>query len=462
MLPMTIAEASRRIARKELSPVELTEAYIERIERLNPVVSAFIAVAAERALADANAAEARIMTDGPRTPLDGIPIAHKDLFDVAGIPTTCHSRLLQGNVARSDATVVVRLARAGTVMLGKLAMYEFALNGSPFEMPWPPARNPWGLECSTSGSSSGTASALAAGLILGGSGSDTGGSIRSPAALCGTSGIKPTYGRCSRKGAFPLAYSLDHIGPMAWTAEDSAILLQEMAGFDQADPASADVPVPDYLAEIGRGVKGLRVGVIRHFFEEDSPVSPETAKGIEASLDLLRSAGAEIRDVTLSSLRAYSATNRIIMNCEAAAIHEHWLRARAGGYSQRLRYRLVLAATLKSTDYIQALRRRRELCREFAVAMEELDLLVTAISNGEAGLMRETSMWDGLLGMNFAAPWNLTGYPAMSVCTGFGPKGLPLAVQIGGKPFAEGTVLRAAYLLEQMTPWRERRPVLDS
>jgi aspartyl-tRNA(Asn)/glutamyl-tRNA(Gln) amidotransferase subunit A len=455
---MTIAEASGLIARKALSPVELTKAYLARIERLNPSVSAFITVTAERALADARAAEARIMADGPRTPLDGIPIAHKDLFDTAGIATTCHSRLLRDNVPQADATVVSRLARAGTVMLGKLAMYEFALNGSPDQTPWPPARNPWNPQRSTAGSSSGTASALAAGLIMGGTGSDTGGSIRGPAALCGVAGIKPTYGRCSRAGAFPLAWSLDHIGPMAWTAEDCAMLLQEMAGFDPADPASAQVAVPDYRAELAMGVKGLRIGVVRHFFESDSPASAATREGIEASLAHLRAEGAEIRDIALSSLRAYSAVNRVIMNCEAAAIHEDWLRSRAGDYSERLRYRLVLATTLKSTDYIRALRRRRELCQEFAVAMADVDLLVAAISGDEAGPLDEVSLWDGLLGLNFAAPWNLTGYPAMSVCTGYGPHGLPLAVQIGGKPFAEASVLRAAHLLERMTPWRARRP----
>jgi aspartyl-tRNA(Asn)/glutamyl-tRNA(Gln) amidotransferase subunit A len=461
MLPMTIAEASRRLARKELSPVELAKAYLSRIERLNPAVAAFITVTTDRALADARAAEARIMSGGPKTPLDGIPIGHKDLFDTAGVPTTAHSRLLQHHVPRADATVVSRLAQAGTVMLGKLAMYEFALTGSPTGTPWPPARNPWKLDRSASGSSCGTASAVAAGLIMGGTGTDTGGSIRSPAALCGIAGIKPTYGRCSRAGSFPLAYSLDHVGPMAWAAEDCAMLLQEMAGFDPGDPASARMPVPDYRAALEQGVKDLRIGVVRHFFEVDSPVSPETRQGIEASLDLLRAEGAQIRDVTLSPLRAYSAANRVIMNCEAAAIHERWLRSRPGEYSERLRNRLVLATTLTSSDYIQALRRRRELCREFAAAMGNLDLLVTAISIGEAAPVSEMSPWEGLLGLNFAAPWNLTGYPAMAACTGLGPAQLPLSVQIGGKPFAEATVLRATHVLERMTPWRDRRPALE-
>lgn len=457
---LTIAEASQLIAARTLSPVDLATECLARIEKLNPSLSAFITVTPERALADARAAEARIMAGERRSPLDGIPIGHKDLFNTAGILTTAHSRVLEKHVPTADAHVVTRLAQAGTVMLGKLAMFEFALNGSPFETPWPPARNPWGLERSTSGSSSGTASAIAAGLILGGSGTDTGGSIRSPAAYCGTSGIKPTYGLCSRAGSIPLACTLDHVGPMAWTAEDSAMLLQEMAGHDPADPASARVPVPDYRAELDKGVRGLRIGVVRHFFETDDPVSAEAQAGIEAGLFLLRSEGATLHDVTLPPLRAFSAVNRVIMNAEAAAIHEQWLRTRPGDYSTRLRNRLILATTLRASDYLQAQRRRRALCHQVASAMAGLDLLVTGMAAGEAPLVQETSEWDGLLGLNLAAPWNLTGLPAMSVRTGFGPNDMPLSLQIGGRAFGEATVLRAAHTLERNTPWRERRPAL--
>jgi aspartyl-tRNA(Asn)/glutamyl-tRNA(Gln) amidotransferase subunit A len=446
------------MAARALSPVELTQACLDRIQRSNPDISAFITVTPERALSDARAAEARIMAGRRRTPLDGIPIGHKDLFDTAGIPTTAHSKVLQHNVPATDAHVVTRLAQAGTVMLGKLAMYEFALNGSPFEAPWPPARNPWGLHRATSGSSSGTASAIAAGLILGGTGTDTGGSIRSPAAYCGTSGIKPTYGLCSRAGTIPLAYTLDHVGPMAWTVEDTAMLLQEMAGHDPADPASADVTIPDYRAALAQGVRGLRIGVVRHFFETDSQVSPETHEGIEASLSMLRREGAILQDVVLPPLRTFSAVNRVIMNCEAASIHEQLLRARPGDYSTRLRNRLILATTLKSSDYLRAQRLRRELCQKVATVMAGQDLLVTAMSAGEAPAMEETSEWDGLLGLNLAAPWSLTGIPAMSVRTGFGPNHLPLSLQIGGRAFEEGTVLRAAHALERAAPWAQRRP----
>ena len=458
MRPLTIAQASRALAAKTVSPVELTQECLQRIEALNPSIAAFITVTAERALADARAAEERMMRNARRTPLDGIPIAHKDLFETAGIRTTAHSRILQDNVPAQDATVVTRLADAGTVMLGKLATLEFALAGPSFDLPWPPARNPWNPDYFTSGSSSGTAAAVACGMILGGTGTDTGGSIRGPAAMCGISGIKPTFGRCSRAGVIPLAGSLDHIGPMAWTAEDCALLLQEMAGFDPSDRASADLPVPDFSREIGKGLQGLKVGVVSHFHEVDNPVTKETAAAISDSVGILRAGGGEVREVRLSSLAEYSAANRIIMNAEAAAYHEQALTARFLDFGERLRHRLLLASLLTSNDYIQAQRRRQELRREFAQTMEEFDVLITAGAASEAPRMDEVPFWDGLEKPSFTLPWNLTGYPAIAVCMGFGPKGLPLSVQIGGRPFDESTLFQIACHLEAATPWRARRP----
>jgi len=454
----TIAEASRRLADKTISPVELTRGCLEKIETLNPEFGAFITVTAERALAEARAAETRILREGPRTPLDGIPIAHKDLLETAGIATTAHSRILKDNIPSRDATVVKRLADAGTVMLGKLATLEFALAGPSFDLPWPPARNPWNSAYFTGGSSSGTGAAVALGMILGGTGTDTGGSIRGPSALCGISGIKPTFGRCSRTGVIPLAHSLDHIGPMAWTAEDCAMLLQEMAGFDPSDRLSAIVAVPNFSEGIGKSLRGLRVGVVSHFHERDNPVSQETAAAISDSLRILRSGGAVIEDVSLSSLSDYSAANRIIMNAEALAYHEQTIKTSFLEYGERMRNRMVLASFLSSSDYIQAQRRREELRAEFAAVMENFDVLVTAAVADEAPLIDQVPFWDGLEKPSFALPWNLTGYPAMAVCMGFGPKGLPLSVQIGGRPFDEVTVFKVAAALEASTNWRQMRP----
>ncbi len=460
MHPFTIAEASRKLKAKEISPVELARHCLHRIEVLNPEIGAFITVTAERALADANAAEARMMKHESKTPLDGVPIAHKDIFETAGILTTAHSRILKENVPTRDAAVVKRLADAGTVMLGKLATLEFALAGPSFDLPWPPARNPWNSSCFTGGSSSGTAAAVAAGMILGGTGTDTGGSIRGPAALCGISGIKPTYGRCSRSGVIPLAHSLDHVGPMAWTAEDCAMLLQQMAGHDPADPQSADVAVPDFSADIGRSLRGLRIGVVDRFHKLDNPVCDATAAAIAQSVELLVASGAEVGEAKLSSLKEYSAANRIIMNAEAAAYHEHAMKTRFDAFGERMRNRMLLASFLTSSDYIQAQRRRRELCLELANVMKDFDVLVTAAAADEAPLMEDVPFWDGLEKPGLPLPWNLTGYPAIAVCMGFGPNGLPLSIQIGGRPFAEATLFQVASFLESSTPWRSKRPSL--
>lgn len=455
---LTIAEASRQLADKSVSPVELARECLAKIETLNPEFGAFVTITAERALLDAKAAEERIMRDGPRTPLDGIPIAHKDMLETAGIATTAHSLILKDNIPARDATVVKRLADAGSVMLGKLATLEFALAGPSFDLPWPPARNPWNSAHFTGGSSSGTAAAVALGMVFGGTGTDTGGSIRGPSALCGISGIKPTFGRCSRTGVIPLAHSLDHIGPMAWTAEDCAMLLQEMAGFDPSDRLSADVAVPNFSEGIGKSLRGLRVGVVSHFHEHDNPVSAETAAAISDSLRILRSDGAVIENVSLSSLSDYSAANRIIMNAEALAYHEQTIKTSFLRYGERMRNRMLLASFISGSDYIQAQRRREELRMEFAATMSNFDIFVTAAVADEAPLINQVPFWDGLEKPSFALPWNLTGYPAMAVCMGFGSKGLPLSVQIGGRPFDEPTVFKVAAALEAATPWRQTRP----
>ena len=457
---LTIAEAARRIAAKQLSPVELTKQCLARIKALDGTLHSFIRVTEERALADAKAAEAAVMKSGPKGPLHGIPFGHKDIYGTKGIPTTAHSKLLQDNVPRADATTVRQLAEAGVVLMGKLATHEFAFGGPSFDLPWPPARNPWNPDHFTAGSSSGTGAAVAAGLVLGGTGSDTGGSIRGPAALCGIAGIKPTYGLCSRTGILPLAFSLDHAGPMAWTVEDCAILLQAMAGHDPADPASADRPVPDFRAELGQGVKGLRIGVVRHFHEVDHRASDATLKGIEGALDFFRKSGATVRDVTLTPLVDWHGCNFLILVTEAWALHEPWMRTRFGDYGELLRDRMGLGAFVTGTDYMQALRRRRELCDEMAAAMADIDILVTASQPGEAPRIDAVPKWATFEKPGFTSTFNLTGYPAISVCTGFGAGGLPVAVQLAAKPFREPTLFRAAHAYEQAMPWRQRRPEL--
>jgi aspartyl-tRNA(Asn)/glutamyl-tRNA(Gln) amidotransferase subunit A len=459
---LTITEAGKRIAAKQLSPVELTRACLARVKKLDPALHSFLLVTEDRALADAKAAEARMMAGTRKSPLDGIPIGHKDIYNTAGIRTTAHSRLLEHNVPTEDCVVVRKWAEAGTVLMGKLATHEFAIGGPSFDLPWPPARNPWNPDHFTAGSSSGTGAAVAAGLVLGGTGSDTGGSIRGPSALCGLAGIKPTYGLSSRRGVLPLSQTLDHTGPMAWTVQDCALLLQEMAGYDKLDPASANRPVANFTADLDKSAKGLRIGVIRHFHETDHKVSPATQKGIDQALDIFRAQGAEIRDVTLSPMMDYNAPGWLILTAEAYAVHEPWLKERFNDYGELLRDRLALGALMRATDYVQALRRRRVLCEEMRDAMANLDILITASAPAEAPKITEVPKWGMLEKPGFTMPFNITGLPALSVCTGYGDGGLPISMQIVGKPFAEATVFRAGHAYETATDWRNKRPAMST
>ena len=458
----TIAQAAKLIADKQLSPVELTRACLDRVAKLDGTLHSFLLLTEERALADAKAAEARMMAGTLKSPLDGIPIGHKDIYNTAGIRTTAHSRLLEHNVPTEDSVVVAKWAEAGAVLMGKLATHEFAIGGPSFDLPWPPARNPWNPDHFTAGSSSGTGAAVAAGLVLGGTGSDTGGSIRGPSALCGIAGIKPTYGLSSRRGVLPLSQTLDHTGPMAWTVEDCALLLQAMAGHDPLDPASANRPVANFTADLNKGAKGLRIGVIRHFHETDNPVSPATKKGIDDALDIFKSQGAEIRDVTLTPMMDYNAPGWVILTAEAYAVHEPWLKERFNDYGELLRDRLAFGALLRATDYVQAIRRRRVLCEEMRDAMADLDILITASAPAEAPKINEVPKWGMFEKPNFTMPFNLTGLPALSVCSGYGAGGLPVSIQIIGKPFAEATVFRAGHAYETATDWRSKRPAMSA
>ena len=459
MIP-TIVEASAAIAAGTLSPVALTEQCLDRVKQLDPTLHAFIAVTADRAMAEARAAEARIKSGKSRGPLDGIPIAHKDIYGTKGLATTAHSKLLEGNIQEADAATVKLLDAAGVVMLGKLATHEFAMGGPSFDLPWPPARNPWNPAHAPSGSSSGTGVAVASGMILGGTGSDTGGSIRGPAAFCGVAGIKPTYGLCSRVGILPLSFTLDHAGPLAWTVEDCAMLLQVMAGHDPTDPASANRPVPDFRGELNRGVKGLRIGLVRNFHETDNKVNPAVQKGIDEAVEFFRRGGAEVKDVVLPSLQEFQACGFVILITEAYALHEPWMRTRYHDYGELLRERLALGAAMSAADSIQAVRKRRILCAATADAMSDVDILLTTASPTEAPLIEGMAKWASMEKPGFTMPFNVTGLPAIAVCSGFGQGGLPVSIQLVAKPFQEPLLFRAAHAYETATPWRRQRPAM--
>ena len=456
----SIAKAGADIAAGRLSPVALAEACLARIDRHEKQVHGFIRLERDRALGAARMAEAEIKAGRRRGDLHGIPFAYKDIYETAGIPTTAHSKLLIEHVPARDATTVRKLGEAGIVSFGKLATHEFAIGGPSFDLPFPPPRNPWSIEHFTGGSSSGTGAAVAAGFVLGGTGSDTGGSIRTPSAFCGLSGIKPTYGIVSRAGILPLSFTLDHAGPMAWTVEDCAILLQAMAGPDRADPASANLPIPDYRAQLAGGIKDLTIGVLRHFYERDTTVTAEVGAAMEASISVLSRLGASVRDVTLPPLQDWHACCMIIMLAEAYAVHEPWLRTRFNDYGKCFRDRVVPGAFIASADYIAATRHRHELQEKLARVMTDVDLLILPTTPGPAPLIKDVGSYGLFEIPNFTMPFNVAGTPALSLCNGYSVGGLPLSLQIIGRPFEDATVLRAGHAYENATPWKERRPQL--
>ncbi len=459
---LTIAEAARRIATRDLSPVELTRAVLDRIHATDGVLHAYIAVTAEAAMAAARQAEAEIMQGGPKSPLHGVPYALKDIYDTAGLATTGHSARCRDRVPAEDAHSVTKLREAGGVLLGKLSTHEFATGGPSWDLPWPPARNPWDISRFPGGSSSGSGAAVAAGLAPGAMGSDTGGSIRLPAAFCGTAGIKPTYGRVSKRGVLPLSFTLDNAGPLAWTVEDCAILTQIVAGHDPRDPASADVPVPDYRAGLGAGIKGMRIGLVRHWYETDRRASDEAIAAMDAAVAVLRGLGAEVVEVTLRPLAEYQACMRITGLVESFAVHADWLRTRPQDYGEVFRYRIMPGALVSGTDYVQAQRLQRILAQGMLDALGAVDALLTSSTWGEAPVMATMRAEANFAAPPLTNPWNVAQLPALSLCNGFSAAGLPLSMQIAGRPFDEATVFRIGHAYEQATPWRARRPVVPA
>ena len=457
---LTIGEASRLIREMSISPVELTQAFLDRIEQIDSKVRSYVTLIPEAALADARSAEAEMLHRSWRGPLHGIPIALKDLYDTKGIRTTGQSKVMEHRVPGEDATVVAKLREAGTVLLGKLAMHEFALGGPQTSL-FDQARNPWNLDHVTGGSSSGSGAAIAAGLCMGSLGSDTGGSIRGPAGLCGIVGLKPTYGRVSRSGVLPLSWSLDHVGPMTWTVEDTALMLQAIAGHDPKDPTSSRAPVPDYTASLKRGVKGLTIGMPRHyFFDTDGGVDPETVGAVDTALAELERLGARLREVRIPSLHFAGAANNVIMLSEAFAYHRHNLQSQVQNYGKIVRTRFLVGGLFTSADYVQAQRVRSRVKREMGEALRRVDVLAMPTGLRPATALKDLDPMSTMMSRSLTAPCNESGLPAISVPCGFSNTGLPIGLQIAGKPFDEPTVLRVAYAYEQAGGWTETRPKL--
>ncbi|HZR32058.1 MAG TPA: amidase [Terriglobales bacterium] len=444
---LSLADASELVRRKSVSPIELTAACLKRIEQLNPTFNAFITVTAETAMQEARTAEAEIQRDGWKGPLHGIPIALKDLFDTTGIRTTAGSAVFQDRIPHQDAEVVRRLKAAGAVLLGKLNLHEFAYGGSGIIGHFPAARNPRDASFITGGSSSGSAAAVGAELCYAALGTDTAGSIRLPAALCGIVGLKPTYGRVSTRGVIPLSWSYDHVGPMTRTVQDTALLLQVIAGHDPSDISSVNVPVPDYVAALKKDTRGLRVGAPRQLFYDD--VDPEIADSIQTALQLISELTAGVREMTLPV-----DTDRSASSAEAWTFHEKLVAEHADLYQPETLRRIRTGEKLTAAAYIQKRRELEQLRQEIAVTVAEVDLLVTpttpVLAPSFAELEADPTALRAreLLLLRNTRPFNVFGLPTISLPCGVARDGRCVGLQISGKGWDEGSVLALAHAYE--------------
>jgi aspartyl-tRNA(Asn)/glutamyl-tRNA(Gln) amidotransferase subunit A len=458
---LSMAELSRLIAARKLSPVELVEALIRRVEQYDAQTHAFITPTFELALQRARQAEAEIAAGRSRGPLHGIPFALKDIYDTRGILTSAHSRIFVDRIPAEDATATAKLYAAGAVLLGKLATHEMAHAGPSFDLPWPPARNPWNLTHFTGGSSTGSGAAVAAGLVPMALGSDTGGSIRGPASYCGVVGLMPTFGLVGRAGVITNSYTFDHCGPLARTVEDCALTLQALAGYDPKDAGSLRRPIPRYQETLGQDLRGLRIGVLRHHWESDVPASDDVRKAMEAALDVLRRLGAELEECRVRPLASYYDVKIIIAETEIFSVHQKELIARPGEFGADFRARAFPAVLFTANDYVQAGREHRRMMVEMGPLYARFDAFVTS-GMGEAPRLsdyRSVSFWQK---PSVLTAWNVTGQPVLALPNGFGRNGLPLGMQILGRPFGEPTILRVGHAYEQATEWHTRRPALVS
>ena len=455
---LTVAEASSRIRARALSPVELTRALLDRIDALDSSYNAFISVTANIAMAQARAAEEEIARGKYRGPLHGVPYAVKDLFDVAGTRTSCHSKLRSEHRAQTDAFAVRRLREAGAVLVGKLALHEFATGGPAFDLPFPPARNPWNRDLHPGGSSSGSGTAVALGMVPAALGTDTGGSVRNPATCCGIVGLKPTYGAVSRSGVFPLAFSLDHVGPLTRTVEDNAIVYQAIAGRDADDPGSAARAVPDCLGDLHAGVKGLRIGIVEHFYREDYSAHPEQVRAIEEAAATLRDLGADVRPLRVRPLQDWVDCNRTILQAEAYAIHQRDLQERPEDFAAITRAKILPGGFIPASEYIKAQQWRRVLTQEFAEAMRGCDAVITLSSLDLPCRIDDPETVAKTYDRQCRMVFNVTGMPAIAVPTGFTPDNVPLGMQIAARSFDEPTVFRVAHAYCEAAGFSAMRP----
>lgn len=462
----TLGTLSEALRGKAISPVEITRACLDRIEEYDRSTNSFLTVVTDRALAAATKAESEILKGGYRGPLHGVPYASKDLFLTKDIRTTCGSKILESFVPDRDAAMIERLDQAGAIMLGKLNMHEFAFGTTSVNPHFGPVRNPWDLRRVTGGSSGGSAAAIASSFAFLTLGSDTGGSIRIPAALCGVCGLKPTYGRTSRYGAYPLSWSMDHVGPFAHRVSDVAIAMNVLAGWDRRDPSSANLPVPDYSAALTGTLNGVRIGVPDTLFFDD--LDPDVRLSVEHAVTALVGVGAVVSTVSIDVLPDAARAASIILFAEAAASLEKWHRTRPELLGSDVRARLDSVAAVSAADYLKALRIRRKAERAFAEVFRSIDAMVTPQVPTIAPFIEATTVAiEGRVELvpaalaRFTRIFNLTGMPALSVACGLSSDRLPIGLQIIGRPFDEATVLRIGDVFERAAGV-SRRPILES
>jgi aspartyl-tRNA(Asn)/glutamyl-tRNA(Gln) amidotransferase subunit A len=454
---LTLAEVASLVRRKEASPVELAEGYLRRIEALNPSLNAYITVAADEAMRSARQAEDGVARGLELGPLHGVPLAIKDLFATRGLRTTGGSKILADWIPDQDAYVVTRLRQAGAILLGKLNMHEWAVGATTINPHFGATANPWDTTRIPGGSSGGSAVAVAAALCAGSLGSDTAGSIREPSSLCGTVGLKPTYGLVSLRGVLPLSWSLDHVGPMTRTVEDAALLMEVIAGYDPQDPSSVDRPVVKYRDALRGDVSGLRLGLPRNYFFDEA--DPEVVAAVRRAASLLEAEGAHVTEIDVPGVEQAFAVGLPVLVAEAAAYHEKYLQERPGDYGEDALALLRGGQAQTAVDYIKAQRARVEFRQGFEALFTRIDVLLTPTTPITAPTIEQCRAEPPTFALiHCTAPFNLTGLPALSVPCGLSEGGLPIGLQIAGRHFDEATVLRVGGAYEQASGWRGRLP----
>ncbi len=457
---LTITELSRLLRSRKLSSIELTRAYLERIEAYQPKLDAFLTVTRDLALRQARRADKEIAAGDYRGPMHGIAFGLKDIYATRGIMTSGGSKLCRDNLPQKDSTCTRKLYEAGGILLGKLQTHEFAHGGPSFDLPWPPARNPWQLEHFTGGSSSGSGAAVAASLVAGALGSDTGGSIRGPSSFCGIAGIMSSAGLVSRAGVIPNSFTLDHCGPMARSVEDCAIMLQAIAGYDPDDGGSIPVKIPNYRANLRKGIKGMRIGLLRHVWTEDVPQSEEVAQAMENAAAVLRKLGAKVEEVRVRPALQYSDVKVVLAETEIYTINYPDLARRPGDFGEDFLSRALPACLFQSSDYVAASREQRIMIDEMAPIWKKYDALLSVVF-GPAPRLDKHHPLNFWARPNANPMANVLGCPSLALCNGFSASGLPLGMQLMGRPFDEATVLRIGHAYEQATEWHARRPALN-